>query len=769
MDHSRLRAEFNDELAVDEAIAADTDWGAGGPPSAKIYRTSKGTYSMLLSLSCFLLVYLLLYDPLTILSGAACAQCRGRKQKCSGPGDGSSAGASASAPEDQARQPCRRCAHSGVQCSFTTATNEQGFNDVDAASRSARKVDRLQKQVNEQASRISQLEATVSNLSAAVAVVSRVNRTPDSGLDGLHVANPPGPSPQGTKRWHDRASVTATSPLSKRAKIRNDEIFASGPALFQNPSPGRRSNAHGPVDFSTPMSMLRHLRHDIHDMSVENEALDPIICGVMTMEQAQETFDTFFDHCHKWAPVLCAQTQTSAAIIRQSCPALFISVCCIGYRFTSTSTTETQRRYMALISLLDHSLSRLLLKPNLADVNLDHIRAILLYIQWMPVDNIGNSSRSIRYNAISAWSMLGLAIRYALFLGLHQDAVLPFKSDNNELPTLEDVGRLRVWINLLTCDAALTLSSGLPATLNPDPVVAVAGRFRSNDNAIHPDDTRSSATCELVSILKRAARRSGSPNARSLDADCLRQVNLELDTWETDWNPIIGDQIQHYQMPFTTLRSYRLSINSACLSPLLRPSGGQGQISIYVLQALEVSLHTAALTIFALAEQSRHRSWGHYQSIDSLPRGRYTADIEAINRIKYSVDSTWISYSFATMFLVLCYKNGIIDENLKILALCYSTVDVVTFPRRQAPSSLLFRLVSLAMQIFDVASTNLLAHLALDQKLLLSGVFAVVLGDLDTDDGIPSEMPAMTSYSDREVEALFNSMVNGMDLGWYAG
>ncbi|KAK1845702.1 C6 transcription factor [Colletotrichum chrysophilum] len=740
MDHSRLRADFNDELAVDEAIAADTDWGAGGPPSAKIYRTSK-----------------------------ACAQCRGRKQKCSGPGGGSSAGASASAPEDQARQPCRRCAHSGVQCSFTTATNEQGFNDVDAASRSARKVDRLQKQVNEQASRISQLEATVSNLSAAVAVVSRVNRTPDSGLDGLHVANPPGPSPQGTKRWHDRASVTATSPLSKRAKIRNDEIFASGPALFQNPSPGRRSDAHGSVDFSTPMSMLRHLRHDIHDMSVENEALDPIICGVMTMEQAQETFDTFFDHCHKWAPVLCPQTQTSAAIIRQSCPALFISVCCIGYRFTSTSTTETQRRYMALISLLDHSLSRLLLKPNLADVNLDHIRAILLYIQWMPVDNIGNSSRSIRYNAISAWSMLGLAIRYALFLGLHQDAVLPFKSDNNELPTLEDVGRLRVWINLLTCDAALTLSSGLPATLNPDPVVAVAGRFRSNDNAIHPDDTRSSATCELVSILKRAARRSGSPNARSLDADCLRQVNLELDTWETDWNPIIGDQIQHYQMPFTTLRSYRLSINSACLSPLLRPSGGQGQISIYVLQALEVSLHTAALTIFALAEQSRHRSWGHYKSIDSLPRGRYTADIEAINRIKYSVDSTWISYSFATMFLVLCYKNGIIDENLKILALCYSTADVVTFPRRQAPSSLLFRLVSLAMQIFDVASTNLLAHLALDQKLLLSGVFAVVLGDLDTDDGIPSEMPAMASYSDREVEALFNSMVNGMYLGWYAG
>ncbi|KAH0420668.1 hypothetical protein CcaCcLH18_13879 [Colletotrichum camelliae] len=722
MDHSRLRADFDDELPADEAVDADTDRGAGGPPSAKIHRTSK-----------------------------ACAQCRGRKQKCSGPGGGSSVGASASAPEDHARQPCRRCAQSAVQCSFTTATNEQGFDDVDAASRSARKVDRLQKQINEQANRISQLEATVSDLSAAAALGSQVNRTPDSGVNGLHIANPPAPSMRGTRRWHEEASGSATSPVSKRAKIRNDEIYANGPAIFQDPSLGRRSDAHSAVDFGTPMSMLRHLRHDIHDVSVENEALDPIMCGVMTMEQAQETFDTFFNHCHRWAPVLCSQTQTSAATIRR------------------TATPEAQRRYMALISLLDHSLSRLLLKPNLADVNLDHIRAILLYIQWMPVDDIGSSSRSIRYNAISAWSMLGLAIRYALFLGLHQDAVLPFKSDTSETPTLEDVGRLRVWINLLTCDAALTLSSGLPATLNPDPVVAVAGRFRSNSNATHPDDTRSSATCELVSILKRAARRSGSPNARSLDADCLRQVNLELDAWETDWNPVIGDQIQHYQMPFTTLRSYRLSINSACLSPLLRPSGGQGQISIYVLQALEVSLHTAALTIFALSEQSRHQQWGQYKTIDLLPRGRYTPDMEAINRIKYSVDSTWISYSFATMFLVLCYKNGIVDEDLKILALCYNTADVVTFPRRQATSSLLFRLVSLATQIFDLASTNILAHLALDQKSLLSGVFAVVLGDLITDDEVLSETPAPASYSDREVEALFDSMVNGMDLGWYAG
>ncbi|KAK1463839.1 hypothetical protein CMEL01_12600 [Colletotrichum melonis] len=739
MDHDRLLADFNDdEVPPEEAIETDADRSAGGPRRAKIHRASK-----------------------------ACVQCRGRKQKCSGPGGGSSAGLSASAPEDQARRPCRRCAQSAVQCSFTTATNDQGFDDADAASRNARKLDRMQKQINEQNDRINQLETTVRNLSTATTIVAQGGKTPGSCTSGTDITNPHLPQTMiGTRRSYDEVNELAIHSNSKRARIRKDGVFASGAAMFQDAGPGRRSDAQGVVDFGTPMSMLRHLRQDISDMRMENEALDPIMCGVMTVEQAQESFDTFFKQCHRWAPVLCPQTQTSAAGIRRACPTLFISVCCIGYRFASTSAPEAHRRYMALVSLLDHSLSRLLLRPNLADVNLDHIRAILLYIQWMPIDSISNSTRSTRYNAISAWSMLGLAIRYALFLGLHQNAVLPFNSNDGSTPQLEDVGRLRVWINLLTCDAALTLSSGLPATLNPDPVVAVADCFRSHHSASHPDDTRSSATCELVSILKRAVRRSGSPNARSLDAACLQQVNLELDTFEADWNPIIGDEIQHYQMPFTTLRSYRLSINSACLTPLLRASGGPGRISIYMLQALEVSLHTAALTIFALSEQSTHQPWANYKTVEALPTGSYIPDMNAINRIKYSVDSTWISYSFATMFLVLCYKNGIVDEDLKILALCYNNAETVTFPQRQTTSSLLFRLTSLAKQIFDLASTDLLAHLAFDQKSLLSGVFAVVLGDLATEDEVRSETPAPAPYSDRDVEALFDSMVNGMDLGW---
>lgn len=42
--------------------------------------------------------------------------------------------------------------------------------------------------------------------------------------------------------------------------------------------------------------------------------------------------------------------------------------------------------YPELIALLDKSISQLLLQPTASNVTLDHIRSLLLYIQWMPVE-----------------------------------------------------------------------------------------------------------------------------------------------------------------------------------------------------------------------------------------------------------------------------------------------------------------------------------------------------------------------------------------------
>lgn len=165
----------------------------------------------------------------------------------------------------------------------------------------------------------------------------------------------------------------------------------------------------------------------------------------------------------------------------------------------------------------------------------------MLYVQWMPC-SMEDSERYLsiagsgpvpktRYNDISAWSVLGLAIRYAVFLGLDQSAITPFQGAASSA-TEEDVARFRVWRNLLTCDCNLMLSSGLPASLDPVPAADSGETIVSHYAAQLPGDLRITALVELVVIVNRVAQSSGDHSGRRLDAFCLKKVNTDLDEWE---------------------------------------------------------------------------------------------------------------------------------------------------------------------------------------------------------------------------------------------
>lgn len=45
----------------------------------------------------------------------------------------------------------------------------------------------------------------------------------------------------------------------------------------------------------------------------------------------------------------------------------------------------------------------------------------------------------------------------------------------------------------------------------------------------------------------------------------------------------------------------------------------------------------------------------------SFPGGLFKLDVEALQRMQYVVDSSWISYTFAITFLVLCFVRQIVD------------------------------------------------------------------------------------------------------------
>lgn len=546
----------------------------------------------------------------------ACIQCRLRKQKC----DGQS--------KDDPRRPCPRCIHLGAECSFLTTQIEDEAS-TSKVEKTAHRVERLQQEVADHEKRLRHLETLLDDFRKNVP-------SPDSPVRKRQaLPRASSTSPRLQPRAGHGQTQSSLSPRSSRRQA------ADGPTA----SPGSNSAADragaGPleaVDLGAPMTTLRLLRQFAGEWNYGTSAPDPVGCGLISIEEAQEAFDVFFANCHRWAPVLCPRSQRTAQAVRSACPTLFISVCAVGFRFMNGIPHHAYRN---IVTLWDAALSRLLLRPTPADVHLDHIRALLLYIQWMPLDNEGNNVSVPRYNDVSSWSMLGLAIRYALLLGLHQDAVAPFANDCYQVVTVEDISRLRVWINLLTCDANLMLSSGLPASLNPEPVAAIAQSFASHRSASQPDDTRAAALCELVAILKRAAKSSGSPNVRALDSVSLRQANAELDTWEQSWVRTLGEDIQHSQMPFTTLRAYRLAINSACLSSLLSASNQPAQASLHELHALEVSLEAASQTIFALSAQAKWHTWQAQVALGtSFPPGPLVPDETAIERISYSVDSS---------------------------------------------------------------------------------------------------------------------------------
>jgi hypothetical protein len=195
-------------------------------------------------------------------------------------------------------------------------------------------------------------------------------------------------------------------------------------------------------------------------------------------------------------------------------------------------------RFSELTAQLDHAVSRLLLRPTPSDVSLDSIRVLLLYAQWMPCNwNSGNGQTSgaespkSRYNEVSAWAVLGLALRYALLLGLDQASIAPFQEHTHTV-NQDDICRLRVWYNLLTCDFNLMLTSGLPASLDPAPSAQVIKKFASSPHSQQPADLRVSGLVELVSIVHRAMRSCDDTSGRKLNPYCLGQLNNELEAWE---------------------------------------------------------------------------------------------------------------------------------------------------------------------------------------------------------------------------------------------
>ncbi|KAH8698691.1 hypothetical protein BGW36DRAFT_149806 [Talaromyces proteolyticus] len=538
-------------------------------------------------------------------------------------------------------------------------------------------------------------------------------------------------------------------------------------------SPGQTIVSHSPgfsmdgIDLGPPIATLRSLGALSKDEPNSNSNLqtartkqapynsiyDPVSRGVLTIHEAQRAISIFFDNCHLMAPVLNESLRASWHGLRLSAPMLFLAIISVGTRFWNAGYEEYRAghsvhpRFSELTSLLDQAVSRLLLRPNPSDVTLNSIRMLLLYAQWMPCNSDDEDDPSpkttaampkglkSRYNEISAWAVLGLALRYALFLGLDKSAVAPFQGPVKPVSD-EDISCLRVWYNLLTCDFNLMLTSGLPASLDPSLSAQVARRFSSSRHTQQPGDLRVAGLVELVAVVHRAMRSCGDVSGRQLDSYCLRKLNTELEDWERTWLVRLRHtESQHNQLPFNSVRWYRLSLNSARLGPLLSSicQSSQQPLQVSLLHSFEISLTSAAQILISLSIDGAESVWRiESQNRATFPEGPFQVDRAAVGRLHYAVDSAWISHTFAVTFLVLCYIRGAVDENLQIRSLNpNSPINSTLIPPHS--SSIIARLLRLALEIFDGVCPTATFHPARDFQAIVHDATSLVLAPANFD------------------------------------
>lgn len=375
------------------------------------------------------------------------------------------------------------------------------------------------------------------------------------------------------------------------------------------------------------------------------------------------------------------------------------------------------------MSLFDQCISRLLLRPLPPDINLDSVQALLLYAQWMPSDEKHREDASrrpscprSRYNDVSAWAVLGLAARYAKLLRINQDLATIGQNDYYE----DDFARFRTYYNLISCDFNLMLSSGLPVSIDPTSTRQGMHELVGSDRSQLPGDLRIVALIELVALTYQTLTKCGDFSGRKLDPRSLRSLNTDLDQWERLWTvKLAHTNSQHNQLPFTSVRWYRLALNSASLAPLFSSEQPARPSHLLSLQCLETSLTAACQILFSYTLDAGSYVWYvESQLPSSFPEGPFQLDPEALQRMQYAVDSSWISFTFAITFLVLCFVRRIVDgkpetchlitynstltklvENLQLCCLQPENTQTSSQPPNLQFGSILSRLLRLALEV----------------------------------------------------------------------
>lgn len=339
------------------------------------------------------------------------------------------------------------------------------------------------------------------------------------------------------------------------------------------------------------------------------------------------------------APFLDIEQDGSLDLLRARSTPLFLNILVVGARYWSHSSrrdTWLHPRYSHLVTLLDQEMARLVLRPRPADLCLETVQAWMVYSHWMPVDS-ANGYRS-RFTESSNWQCLGLAIRWAIMLGLDRPS------------SWQDMRTFRTMLYLTESDHYLALSARKPASLPTGPLFDALGRFLADGKAQTTDARLGSLlrVAQAVQVMGGRADSDESTEAFSEDVDAVERDFLT----NALANPDSDRFSPHF--PFTSLRWYRIAFASTLLPP-------PGPAWRFAGASFRRSIEWASQILYHLSP-----SRSLVSPFDPTSERPLEPDGELVRMLSFAIDQYFMVIAYVASFLVLAWQHGAINACLEI-------------------------------------------------------------------------------------------------------
>ncbi|KAJ4165912.1 hypothetical protein LMH87_007518 [Akanthomyces muscarius] len=404
---------------------------------------------------------------------------------------------------------------------------------------------------------------------------------------------------------------TSPSDIQEPVSTGSDSRVTAPLVAVHDSASQRSSLAHREIQPAEVNLGFRRSRRS-HFTTKVGQAPDFVSVGLITSEQADRYFSTFFDGCDHYVPVFDPGLDTVQSV-RQRSSLLFGAICTVGCRVVCGTESRQWR-------LLNFHLKRMLGSVMSAPggTTMETVQALLVRACY-------SAERSI---------LVASAIRLAIDIGLPSayDELIARISNNEASDTVALMCQARTWLHVLVLSHILHVDAGDMLTVRfagdprrariilDDPRTTVLDRFLF---AVYEDE-------EDILLL-------------------VRDSKIDIELWHGDWERILQQMTNVPPWIVVNLRVQKCWATTMALCRAVRIAGTDN---------VEF-MSPAQRSILSMAKESLRL---HLQTIISEPRSY-------LHNLKYAMDFVWAKCAFCYLLLLkLCIllpeENGSLNDDL---------------------------------------------------------------------------------------------------------